>query len=694
LDKAPYIQGMGNKGFSFGGISASSKKTVLNLTTTSQVTSLDLSDRPALYSFNVIVLTDEIYNKTQLYAIRTFLENSQITKFKIVNALNCTIKKDSIKENQREGLIEFYRNNASDFWKEIPENSVIITVGAALYAVLKSDHIYPSDAAQRIFGKSCFWFSKDQSANGHWIYPIESFNDIFAEGFTAAPVDSYKTKLARLQLEAVRSLKSIPAPDIKPIKLIDILTREDFNTWYEQHKHKTGEILAWDLETSGFSFMKDKIGCFTCSFDGETGYYIKWSAVDPRKLNYILSRNIQLGANLKFDIKFMWKNGVPAAKVQEDVVVLGHILDETRSNSLKALAYYYTSYGGYDRELEEYVRVVKPDNYLEIPEPLLKKYAAMDAVVTWQVYDKMLRHCRSLDRKYPNEKGTSWTMEEYYRKIRIPAVNVYAKMEYRGVYVNKEKLDNARVVVQKRIEELQQQLASAFNVPPSFDFGSSDLAKLLEERGWECLGRQKNGLYSCSDFQLARWAKDHKEASLIQELRSCRVILNTFIGNKQGTKGWSQYLIYHPEDNSWRMHPEFNVMGTESGRSRCSNPNMQNVPTHGIFAKEIKECLCTPNDDEYYMVTIDFSALQLRLAAIDGDDEVLCSLFKENPKKADIHSKTAYNLFVKGRKWKTTTITVEQDGKKYVFLGGQKINTTNRGEIFAIDLQETDTLAV
>lgn len=704
--------------FSFGGISSSAKKQILNLKVIDDIVILDTSHRrEASYNFPIVILVDEHYSKFQLQAIQMFLESCRIPRFKIITALNCIATKDIIKSEQRDGIIDFYRNNSSAFWKEIPAGAVIVTVGAALYAVTRSDHIYPSDVQQRIFGKSYFWYSRNQSEDGHWVYPIDSFKDIFADGFASMPVDSFKTKLARMQLEAIRTRKDSLAPYIRPIKLVDIRTTEEFDAWYNENKHRNGELLAWDLETSGFSFRKDRIGCFTCSFDGSTGYYIKWNVIDKRKLNHILANNIQLGANLKFDIKFLWQQGVTAARVDEDVVVLGHVLDETRSNSLKALAYYYTPYGGYDLELDDYVRKTKVNNYLEIPEPLLKKYAAMDAVVTWQVYDNMIKHCRLLDKKYPNEKGTNWSMEDYYRKIRIPAVNMYAKIEYRGVYVNKARLDAVRIKVRKRIDELQQQLAKLFDVPVSFnfcegmtddtsvfvdsfggetkefDFGSNELAKLLEKKGWECLGRQKNGTYQCSDFQLARWAKTHKEAELIQELRSCKVVLNTFIGDEAGTKGWSQYLEYHDEDKSWRMHPNFNAMGTESGRSRCSNPNMQNVPTHGVFAREVKECLSVPNDD-YYMVTIDFSALQLRLAAIDGDDDVLCRLFKEHPKNADIHSKTAYGLFVKGKPWTVETITVEQNGKKYVFLGGQIVNTQNRGEIFAKDLREDDTLLV
>ncbi len=680
--------------FSFGGINVASKKHVLKLDLLKNPVLLDQSNMRATYDFDVVVLVDEPYNKFQLKSIKLFLEGSGITRFKIVAALNCAITKEAIKEDQKEGLIAFYRNNSANFWPEIPERSVIITVGSALYAVTRSDDVYPTDTMQFIFGRPSIWYSKDQSANGHWVYPIESFKDIFAQGFSAKAVDSYKTKLAQFQLNRVKSRADLlPPAGPSEVNKVFIETAAEFDRFFEANKHRKNEIVAWDLETSGFNFLTDKVGCIAISFDGVTGYYIPWSLVDKRKINYLLSNNIQLGANLKFDCKFLWREGLPAAAVQEDIVVLGHVLDETRSNSLKALAYYYTIYGGYDFELEEYKRLTGVDNYLEIPEELLREYAVMDAIVTWRVYDNMIRHTRALDKKYPNEKGTNWTVEDYYRKIRIPAVNMFARVEYKGVYVDPDKLGVARSKVQSRIDEIHESLSEKLGVPKFFDFGSTkELGKLLDKLNWRDLGRGADGVLQTADFQLLRWAEEHPEAALIQELRSCKVMLNTFLGDLAGTKGWSQYLQYHPEDNSWRIHPNFTAMGTESGRTKCREPNMMNVPTHGDFAKEIKKCLVTPNDDEYYMITVDYSALQMRLAAIDCNDPVLCEVFSSG-KKADIHSKTAYGVFIKGKKWRTEEIHVEQDRKEFHFLGGEIVNTVNRGEVFASELLETDTIA-
>ena len=152
-------------------------------------------------------------------------------------------------------------------------------------------------------------------------------------------------------------------------------------------------------------------------------------------------------------------------------------------------------------------------------------------------------------------------------------------------------------------------------------------------------------------------------------------------------------MVHHPEDpeDVYRMHATFNAMGTESGRSLAGRPNLQNICTRGLYTKEIKSCLCTPSDEDYYIATIDYSSLQMRLAALDGNDSFLTKEFAKD--SSDVHSLTANIVFALGRELDIETITVEQDGKTYEFLGGELVET-KRGEIFARDLKEDDELIV
>nr|DAL61182.1 MAG TPA_asm: DNA POLYMERASE [Caudoviricetes sp.] len=700
-------------GFSFGNIKVSSKKQILDLKLYDNPLLVDKSDVPTKYDFVPVILTDEMYEDFALKAIETFLIRLGLRKYKIISAINCKVDDKVVKA---EGKIKFYKNNRSKFYDYIPKYSPIITVGAALYSLILEDDIYPAYTQQLFFGKSNFWFSEDLTTEkGHWIYPIDSFRDIFARGFKD-PVDSYKTKLAQIKISSLVQNGAKPIPRYPKLIKHKIETSEQFiKEFYEPNKDKRGELLAWDLETSGLSFLKDRIGCITLSYNGTEGWYIPWKIIEENdnklKLREILKNSRQCLANGKFDVKHLWKNEIPEAKIDEDIIALGHSIDETRSNSLKALAYLYSEYGGYERPLDTVkAKLGKGKNisYIDdIPEEILWDYAVMDAIVTRRIYTNLMNCAKELDKKYPNELSSKGIVDYYYER-RIPAENMYARIEYRGVYVDKDAIDALREEMHNYLKDLRKQLAESFGVSEDFEWTSNPkLGKLLESKGWEDLGRSKAGDYLVGDFQLTRWKKDHKEAKIITEMKSVQTLLNTFIGDKtsnsviaeflgdndeEGDKGWSKCLVYHPEDNSWRMHPNYRPMFADSGRSKCTNPNMQQVPSHSDWATKVKKCIITPNNDEYYMTTIDYSSLQLRLASIDSRQEDYLREVLRRP-NADIHSATGWATLAKGRKFNVTNVHVEQDGKAVDFLGGEVIFTKNRGSILAEELTEEDTLS-
>ena len=718
--------------FAFGNINIKEKKTKENKFTKFLISDpnsllIDKSNTRASYSFVPVVLSDMVHdahNKEMLVAIDKFLTSSGLPRYILVSCLNCRFaNKDEVVLEESEsypnddtlfkkldgGKIKFFKNHKSNFEDYLKEGTPVIATGASLYSLLMEDDIFTSYTYQAIFGKTWFTFSKDLTdKNQISVFPIDSFEQLFQLG-TDKPIDSFKTKRAKFQCKKVATIGGNPLPKFPKLNKIFVSSAEEFDSlFYDVVKDKKDEILAWDLETSGLSFMKDRIGCITLSFDGLTGWYIPWRYVDKEKLNEVMGNNRLLSANGKFDCKFLWKNGVPNARIDEDVITLGHTLDETRSNSLKTLAFFYSEFGGYERELDEYKeKMGRNINYLDIPENILREYAVMDAIVTKRIFDNMLKHLRELDVNYPNKAYPSDTLEVYYRQRRIPAENLYAGIEYRGVYVNKDKLDALRVKMTDYLNNLKKEICNELGVPEDFNLSSAtELGKLLKKLKWENLGVSKTGEYLTGDYQLERWAKNHPVAAKLQNMRSVATLINGFVGdngessimdkflgevNDEGTKGWSQYLVYHEEDGTYRMHPDYFPMGTDSGRTRCAKPNMQNVPTHGMFTSDIKKCLCTPNDEEYYMVTIDYSSLQMRLAAMDYvKDDLLKQTFRHPD--ADVHSATAWATFMKGKPQNITEITLRNSEETLNYLGGEKIMTTNRGEIIASELEETDVI--
>jgi DNA polymerase I-like protein with 3'-5' exonuclease and polymerase domains len=376
---------------------------------------------------------------------------------------------------------------------------------------------------------------------------------------------------------------------------------------------------------------------------------------------------------------------------------------------LKPSAYYYTPFGGYDRELDRYREKTGITDFTLIPEHILFPYATMDSIVAYLVYIALLEQMHRIDATMPNEKDSEWTIERYYRECMMPAVNAFAKIEYEGVYTDRTLLAQSRIAMQTEIQEIENELAAQWGVGGDFDFNSSHtLGKLFERLGFEDLGRTKSktglGDYKTSDACLERWAmRGHPELRKLQRLRTLNTLLKTFISaDEDSEKGWESYVRQH-EDGSWRMHPTFNVMRTESGRCKSDSPNMQNVPaghgTNGDLAALVKKCITSPDVKEYYLATLDYASLQMRLAAIDtnlndgGRDKGLYSIYLDPKMGGDMHSRTGFGVFAEGREFELDVVEVEENGIAKTFFGGEFVKTKNRGPVQARDLQPDDVLS-
>ena len=83
-------------------------------------------------------------------------------------------------------------------------------------------------------------------------------------------------------------------------------------------------------------------------------------------------------------------------------------------------------------------------------------------------------------------------------------------------------------------------------------------------------------------------------------------IEETVVDQKKGTikkekTGWLPYLHKHP-DGTLRIHANFGVGANNTFRCRCSNPNLQNIPTRSEAGNYIKQTLTVPPADMYYLV--------------------------------------------------------------------------------------------
>ena len=658
---------------------------------------------------HLLILTEKKYTNAQLGALSTWLKKHLVGfSYDLVTA---TILDVSMEKIKKEGYYHHYKRARSDFSRYIiPDKTIVVTLGSALNAITLSSDLSVECFQDYIFNKTYFYSPQTDT----YVFPLDGYMSLFQneQGYWA-PKDCSRVEFALYQIQQIKTFYGTlkETPPIRTPRIIELKTKEDWHDFYVQWKTPAVE-MCWDTETDSLQSMTCRCGCFTCSFDGKTGYFIPWEIVNVEQLSILLSNKIQIGQNLKFDRKVIDKYGVKNTHIHHDTWALSHSINEMRFHSLKSLAYYYTPYGGYDNELEDYKDRFHPDNYLEIPVPILKKYATMDAIVNFLVYKSMIKQIDELDKKFPPTHENGWSMRRLYEDIVIPATNKFVEIEERGICVDMKVWERNALILMHLIEDCKSSIQKGLGITDEGVFqdlmdddsdeeetksvlqSTMKLGKILEAKGWEELGRAKNGVYLTGDEQLLRWINfGHAEAVDLQKLRSYLTLQKTFLGFPNSTtSGWKKNVQYHKEDNTYRIHPSYKVMLMDTFRSGCSDPNWQQIPSQALNAELFKQIFTVPDKEKYLQITNDMSSFQIRLCALDiGDvNDNLYRLLLSNP-KADLHSITGYSIFADGVEY----IFVNNEGKDYVYSPIQTIAIIRSGEpmyIQAKDLVETDIL--
>lgn len=126
-----------------------------------------------------------------------------------------------------------------------------------------------------------------------------------------------------------------------------------------------------------------------------------------------------------------------------------------------------------------------------------------------------------------------------------------------------------------------------------------------------------------------------------------------FVTKLRGTYATGMYGHVKSDD---RIHPNVKLDGARSGRTSCTDPNLQNIPRpDSPEGKMARDCFVAPPGK--LLVELDYSQLELRVACMLSQDPVMLEIFKSG---IDYHLRTAQ--LVSQVAW---GITPEQVEKKH-----------------------------
>ena len=461
-------------------------------------------------------------------------------------------------------------------------------------------------------------------------------------------------------------LKTSPVNGHEIVK--DINRVHQIFTWCKE----AGEF-AFDFETEGLEWWKDKPTVLSITFQAGYGYVIPiyhfehvWSY---EELTSILEgfQNlmedvdvVKIGHNIKFDLHVYkeWFKG-DYRGLLHDTMIMHHLIDENSLQDLETVSVkFFPECYGYS---------ISPSDWAKVPLEELSYYASIDTNNTFRL--KVVFEDFLLDDP---------ELYNYYCNVSIPLLKTLERMEYDGVYVSDDRISDSIAYSKDVIDSLYKELRNYKEVllferhvsrritkesiakieskvkktkndeeklqtlracPETYEvnFASpKQLAELLySEEGFNFIPPKdcRTGQPMLSTGVEVLQDIDHPFITLLQTYRSALKIMGTYF------EGLQKASI------NGKIHTTFLQHGTVTGRLSSRNPNLQNLIMRTKYERlqgmvdRVKQLFIPPQGKVF--VGADLSQAELRVIASVSQDPEMIKAYNEG---LDLHTTTGARL--------------------------------------------------
>ena len=325
--------------------------------------------------------------------------------------------------------------------------------------------------------------------------------------------------------------------------------------------------------------------------DGETCYMLSWAQLGDGYnafLRTLFSDRVRkVSHNVKDLMRLLLGEGLPTDGFVFDTALAGYLLNATAANyDLAGLAVGYLGYG------------------------------CPDAQAAFALYPVLEQKLQALG------------MTQLYDEIELPLCAVLAEMEQTGFLVDRQALYDFGQSLTSGITQLQQSIwelaGETFNINSPKQLGTILFDKLMLPSG----KKTKTG-----------WSTN---ADVLEKLRGKHPIIEQILDYRMLTKLKSTYAdgLLKEISADGRIHTNFQMTVTATGRLSSTEPNLQNIPVRKELGGQIRRMfVASPGK---VLVDADYSQIELRLLAHISGDETMIRAFQDGE---DIHAVTASQVF-------------------------------------------------
>ena len=410
-----------------------------------------------------------------------------------------------------------------------------------------------------------------------------------------------------------------------------------------------------------------------------------------------------IGHNLKFDMHVMARLGI-VIKTKDlfDTMVASWLCDENTPNGLKENT---QELWGIDQShfkdvTNDVPNEVKKEFGYKANQKVTFDLVLIDQGSPYALDDAFYTWCNYL---YWLDRLEEEKMYNIFYKYHVKFLRTLFRMEERGVTVDIDRLNEMKTEIDedtdKLMYEMQDLAGVEFNANSSQHLGEllfgyvpnkklekdPDYSSPMLENSFclRAISKTPSGAPQTNANTLLKLSKmEYKTKRKKQGVEFCKKLLEY----KKLAKLKSAFIDGMLEQlyDDGKAHPNFNIIGADSGRISCSNPNLQQLPKadeedkyqirslfvgseyledeDGNYVCEVNEATaeafehCTVKRKK--IVAGDFSNLEMRVLAHFSEDKNLLEMFAND---SDTHGSTAVNMF-------ELDCTPEEVKKKYPHL--------------------------
>ncbi|MEM7372921.1 MAG: DNA polymerase I [Bacteroidota bacterium] len=389
-----------------------------------------------------------------------------------------------------------------------------------------------------------------------------------------------------------------------------------------------GEV-CFDTETTGLDPLLAEIVGISFSVEEGEAYFIHFPGDQPKEevvailgeFKEVLTSDkiTKIGQNLKYDILVLRKYDIKVSGPMFDTMLAHYVIQPGGKHGMDALAKEYLNYEPISIETLIGKKGKKQKSMRDVEAEPLVDYACEDADVTLKLRNKLA----------PDVKGN-----KIFEEIEQPLMPILAELEYEGIALDRQALEEYSEDLGQRLEVLQKKIyelaGQEFNINSPRQLGEIMFDKLELGRGAK-QKKTKTGQYVTDESILTKLAYSHELPAEILAYRGVKKLKSTYVD--------ALPALINP--NTGRIHTTFGQHIAVTGRLSSTNPNLQNIPIRTADGREVRKGFI-PRDADHILMAADYSQVELRImAAMSGDTNML-QAFRD---KEDIHRATAARVF-------------------------------------------------